>query len=132
VAGPFLPVRGRRDVDFDPRTGSPNVTTLPATETPPTRPYWFLPTVNDYWWIGTNYNMLGRTVQFDLTTASYNSADKTCTNVACHLSEGNDLYLNGTGSGRFLTLQWGRTYYQSTDPRLGTNTCSACHRMGLP
>jgi predicted CxxxxCH...CXXCH cytochrome family protein len=111
--GKVLPLRhvnGARDVVFDPRTTMPEAPALPwlpAGAARPTKPYW-----------ATAWNTMvpagavssGGTVSFDLAGASYDSMNKTCSNVACHLSQ--------------TQVQWG------TSP-VGFATCDACHQYGM-
>jgi len=114
--GKVLPLRhvnGRRDVEFD-----------------ALRPYWITQgSTSNTGWASTNMNFAGTTAQWDLSPARYNAADKTCTNVTCHMSQGNTAYTGTTPSDEFLPLRWGNTYYYSgSDPETGVGTCSACHR----
>jgi predicted CxxxxCH...CXXCH cytochrome family protein len=131
--GKVLPLRhvnGARDVEFDARTGNPNAPWIPGTADDPTRPYWITQgSTGNPDWAFTNRTFAGTTAQFDLSPARYDSANKTCSNVTCHMSQGNTAY-TGTGlSDRFLPLRWGNTYYYlGTDPETGIGTCSTCHR----
>jgi predicted CxxxxCH...CXXCH cytochrome family protein len=133
-SGKVLPLRhvnGYRDVDFDPRTDNPNAAWTPTPANDPSRPYWITDGSRSIgYWDNTNTDFRGTTVQFDLSPARYNPADKTCTNVTCHMSQGNTSYTGDTIETRFYKLQWGSTYYyMQTDPATGIGTCSACHRM---
>jgi predicted CxxxxCH...CXXCH cytochrome family protein len=136
--GKVLPLRhvnGTRDVEFDNRTGSPNVNYVPGTvvspDNNPTRPYWITSGSGSRWGAEvTNATFLGTTVQFDFSNSAYNSKTKTCTNVACHLSQGNTNRNGLTIADRFYPLQWGAThYYMGTDPATGVIGCNLCHRM---
>ena len=72
----------------------------------------------------------GTTVQFDFSNSAYDPSTKTCTNVACHLSQGNTNRNGQTIQDRFYPLQWGAThYYMGTDPATGVVGCNLCHRM---
>ncbi|MEI6226486.1 MAG: hypothetical protein WCS72_17205, partial [Deltaproteobacteria bacterium] len=139
--GKVLPLRhvnGIRDVEFDARTGSPNATWVPGTADDPTRPYWVANgSSSNTGWANTNVNFKGTTIQWDLGPARYNPADKTCTNVTCHMSQGNTAYTDpviltdpANRNTRFLKLQWGATYYYdgTADPATGVSACSSCHR----
>jgi hypothetical protein len=137
--GKVLPLRhvnGSRDVNFDKRTGNPNAAWVPDAIRP-TRPYWFRPASPTNWgwdrvtvidWIGVYPT--GYTVQFDFAGSEYNPADKTCTNVACHMSQGNTNYVGDVGPDRFIKLQWGSTYYAdgTYDPVTNESACTLCHR----
>lgn len=131
--GKVLPLRhvnGSRDVAFDARTGNPGATAPPGTADDPLRPYWITNgSTSNAGWPNTNVTFVGTTAQWDLSPARYNAADKTCTNVTCHQSQGNTSY-TGTGPNGFFKLQWGTTYYYdgTVDPATGVSACSACHR----
>jgi hypothetical protein len=134
--GKVLPLRhvnGTRDVEFDARTGNPNVSYVPGpTANPsannPTRPYWITSgSTSLYDWTFTNRNFAGTTVQFDLSNSTYDPINKTCSNVACHLRQGNT---NPGNAGRFVELKWGAMhYYYGTDPVTGVIGCNSCHQM---
>lgn len=112
-SGRVLPLRhvnGARDVAFDPRTTLPPIPWLPASPNTPGKPYWMtgasrsMPYPPSVRWDGA-------TVSFDLSTAAYDKASKTCSNVACHLAE---------------APVWGRPYQYWTN---GGPTCVSCHPM---
>jgi predicted CxxxxCH...CXXCH cytochrome family protein len=132
-AGRVLPLRhvnGVRDVEFDSRTGDPGASWVPSLDRP-VRPYWYTQgSTTLAGWSTTNRTMAGTTAQFDLSPARYDPIQKTCTNVTCHISQGNTSY-TGTGSlTRFEVLRWGSLYYASgtSDPVTGRTTCNGCHR----
>jgi hypothetical protein len=56
---------------------------------------------------------------------------KTCTNVTCHISQGNTSYTGTDSLTRFEVLRWGSPYYASgtSDPVTGRTTCNGCHRV---
>ena len=126
---PLRHVNGSRDVQFDSRTGDPGASWVPAPSTP-VRPYWFTQgSTTSAWWSSTNRNLVGTTSQFDLSPARYDPVQKTCTNVTCHMAQGNTSYTGTTPATRFEVLRWGAPYYVSTnDPATGRTTCTACHR----
>jgi predicted CxxxxCH...CXXCH cytochrome family protein len=126
---PLRHVNGARDVQFDARTGDPGASWVPSADRP-VRPYWFTQgSTTSAWWINTNRTMVGTTAQFDLSPARYDPLQKTCTNVTCHMAQGNMGYTGTDPSTRFELLRWGAPYYVSTnDPATGRTTCSACHR----
>jgi predicted CxxxxCH...CXXCH cytochrome family protein len=106
-SGKVLPLRhvnGKRDIVFDPRSSLPALSWLPAAPNSPTKPYWATA------WNAAEFPSTGAwngtTVSFDLTTASYDPATKTCANVGCHLVESR--------------VVWG------TNP-VGWATCGNCH-----
>ena len=131
--GKVLPLRhvnGSRDVAFDARTADPGASWVPSPNQPQ-RPYWITQgsTSNDGW-LNTNRTFAGTTVQFDLAPAAYDPVQKTCTNVTCHMSQGNTAYTGSGVNDRFIDLRWGTPYfYNSADPTYGVTTCSKCHRM---
>ena len=57
-----------------------------------------------------NYSATGKVVSMDLSTATYAPDTKTCSNVACHLTE--------------TTVTWGTPY------RLYIDNCDRCHGYG--
>jgi predicted CxxxxCH...CXXCH cytochrome family protein len=139
-SGKVLPLRhvnGRREVTFDRRTEYPGTTLV--TGITPSRPYWFTPstTTNSGWpftnvsFFGTSYPSIG--AEFDLSNSAYDPGTKTCTNVACHGSQGNTAYtgladyrdLNKAG---FYPLRWGATNWRSANPADGEFACQECHR----
>lgn len=104
-AGRVLPLRhvnGRRDVVFDRRLAVPPLPGAPSGTSAPTRPYWVsdgspggaLP-------LDATYD--GTTLSLHLGSAAYDPATKSCTSVACHLSE--------------TTVRWGTPH----------GTCTRCH-----
>jgi predicted CxxxxCH...CXXCH cytochrome family protein len=127
---PLRHVNGSRDVEFDARTGNPNAPWPPGTADDPLRPYWITQgSRSNTGWANTNVTFAGTTADWDLSPARYNPGDKTCTNVTCHMSQGNTAYTGTTPNDKFLPLRWGNTYYYSgTDPGTGIGTCSTCHR----
>ncbi len=126
---PLRHVNGSRDVQFDARTENPGASWVPSADRP-VRPYWFTQgSTTSAWWINTNRTMVGTTAQFDLSPARYDPVQKTCTNVTCHMAQGNTSYTGTDPSTRFEVLRWGAPYYVSTNvPATGRTTCSACHR----
>jgi predicted CxxxxCH...CXXCH cytochrome family protein len=132
-AGKVLPLRhvnGSRDVEFDARTGNPNAAWVPGPNTP-LRPYWITQgSTTLFGWSTTNRTMVGTTAQFDLSPAQYDPIQKTCTNVTCHLEQGNTSFTGSTPATRFEALRWGSRYYASgtIDPAIGRTTCQTCHR----
>ena len=95
AAGRVLPLRhvnGSRDVAFDRRPALPAtpIPWLPAVNAP-TRPYWFTqsngstgPWRPEVIRIGS---AAGSTMAFSLSAIEYVPGNKTCTNVACHVSD---------------------------------------------
>jgi predicted CxxxxCH...CXXCH cytochrome family protein len=128
---PLRHVNGSADVAFDARTGNPNASWVPSPNVPQ-RPYWFTQgSTTLAGWNSTNRTMSGTTLQFDLGPARYDPVNKTCTNVTCHIEQGNTSYTGSTPQTRFEPLQWGSLYYASggpVDPAIGRNTCQTCHR----
>jgi predicted CxxxxCH...CXXCH cytochrome family protein len=105
-ASPLRHVNGRRDVVFDPRTSLPDLAWLPAAPSRPTRPYWVTGSVTLP--PGVDAIQEGATISMHLAGASYEPATKTCTNVACHLSQS--------------SVAWGT-------PHAGFQACAACHGL---
>jgi predicted CxxxxCH...CXXCH cytochrome family protein len=127
---PLRHVNGSPDVEFDGRTGNPNASWVPSPNVPQ-RPYWFTQgSTTLAGWNSTNRTMSGTTLQFDLGPARYDPVNKTCTNVTCHIEQGNTSYTGSTPQTRFEALQWGALYYASgtIDPAIGRTTCQTCHR----
>jgi predicted CxxxxCH...CXXCH cytochrome family protein len=93
--GKILPLRhvnGTRNVVFDARlTLDPTITWLPAAPNKPVQAYWMTSAdVRNLWpsyvvWSGT-------TASFSFATSTYNPATKTCSNIACHLSQTNPVW----------------------------------------
>ena len=113
-SGKVLPLRhvnGVRDVVFDARTALPPVPWLPAAPNTPTRPYWITsPGLGGYWPAGVTWD--GSTLSFGLGGSGYDPATKTCTNVACHVTEQRPV--------------WGTPYQYYTNQ---SATCYTCHPM---
>jgi predicted CxxxxCH...CXXCH cytochrome family protein len=111
-AGAVLPLRhvnGKRDVVFDQRTTIPAFSFLPGGTNRPTKPYWTTTTGGLSATLPGYVTFAGTTVQFDLTSASYNPATKTCSSVGCHLEQ--------------TSVVWGTPYvYYSME-----GTCFTCH-----
>ncbi len=125
---PLRHVNGRRDVVFDGRTGDPLLGWVAAPNNP-VRPYWMTNSTQNAWWDRTFVDWRGTTVEYDLTASRYDPATKTCTNVACHLAQGNTSYTATSGRLRFEELPWGKPfYYYTTDPVVGGSSCTKCHR----
>ncbi len=136
-AGMVLPLRhvnGSRDVQFDARTSLPAFDGLPAAPDRPTKPYWFTVSYGAAEWDRTLVSWTrdplggtsGATAQFDLSAARYDPRTKSCTNVACHMSQGSTRF-NPAGTGPvdppLVPLQWGDTYYGNPW------TCRKCHAL---
>jgi predicted CxxxxCH...CXXCH cytochrome family protein len=111
-SGGVLPLRhvnGRPDVVFDPRQALPALSWLPAAPYTPTRPIWITdanPAV-DAPADGVFIPAYGGTLAMHLSSAAYDPADKTCTNVSCHLAQ--------------TTVTWGGP--------TGWAVCGECHAM---
>jgi predicted CxxxxCH...CXXCH cytochrome family protein len=128
---PLRHVNGSRDVQFDSRTGDPGASWVPSPDRP-VRPYWYTQGSTTLGgWERTNRSMVGTTAQFDLSPARYDPVQKTCTNVTCHISQGNTSYTGTDSLTRFEVLRWGSPYYASgtSDPVTGRTTCNGCHRV---
>ena len=112
--GKVLPLRhvnGVRDVVFDARTTLPAISWLPAAPNTPTLPYWVTdPGLAGYWPAGLTWN--GTTLSFGLAASTYDPATKTCTSVACHVTEQRPV--------------WGTPYQYYTN---SAATCYTCHPM---
>ncbi|HET8723303.1 MAG TPA: CxxxxCH/CxxCH domain-containing protein [Anaeromyxobacteraceae bacterium] len=135
--GKVLPLRhvnGSRDVAFDQRTTLPAFDWLPYPPDRPTRPYWFTVSVGVAEWDRTLVTWTrdpmggttGATAQFDLAAARYDPSTKTCTNVACHMSQGSTNFNPGGPvpvNPPLIPLQWGDTYYGNPW------TCRKCHAL---
>jgi len=117
---PLLHVNGRRDVVFDPRTGLPGISWLPAAPFAPSRPAWVtgaspgvLPPSGDGVLapvpVPPGGAFAAPTLSQFLSSALYDPATKTCSNVACHLAE--------------TSVQWGGA------PSPDNATCKACHGL---
>ncbi|MFO0567153.1 MAG: CxxxxCH/CxxCH domain-containing protein [Polyangiaceae bacterium] len=112
---PLLHVDGKRQVTFDPRTSiPPSVTGLPTGANRPSRPYWVSAIPSP----APPYSSVdGSTWSLSLEAASYDPAQKTCANVACHLRQS-----FGSGKPQYEPLRWG------TLP-VGYASCSSCHQF---
>jgi len=128
--GKVLPLRhvnGRRDVDFDVRTSLPAISWLPGAGNVPTLPMWMTGASPTNPW-APNASFSGTTASVILGRASYEPATKTCTNVGCHLAQGNTSFVPDvpTGTVPAVPLVWG-------DPLLyfapGSELCNKCHQM---
>jgi len=124
---PLLHVNGKRDVVFDAREALPPLDWLPPNPFTPTRPNWSTNGPVGYVLPGVVLQpprmppaqagarpdgvpaFTQPTFSFDLGAARYASATKTCTSVACHLSQ--------------VSVQWGGA------PRPGMEGCNGCHGM---
>lgn len=130
-SGGVLPLRhvnGSRDVVFDPRSADPLLQWV-APPNDPQRPSWMTWSSQNSWWDRTMVSWRGSTVQFDLGASGYDAPTKTCTNVACHLAQGNTKYAGSTPRTVFEPLPWGLPwYYVGIDPATGRNSCTKCHR----
>ena len=101
-------VNGQRDVEFDARPDLPALPALPWLPAPPnrpTRPYWVT--------VGSTPGVIppdavleGNTLSMRLGGAGWDPPTKTCSSVACYLSQ--------------TTVVWGA-------PHDGWNACSTCH-----
>jgi predicted CxxxxCH...CXXCH cytochrome family protein len=129
---PLRHVNGRRDVVFDPRLALPAgyQTGLPALATSdPVAPYYVYPfnVTQGAWTLppgtairaatGTNPEVLAGT----LSTATYDPATGTCSNVACHVGR---QWAVDVGLPPTPPLRWGDPYISSWSA-----SCSGCHPM---
>lgn len=135
--GKVLPLRhvnGSREVRFDPRTSLPAFDWLPIPPNRPTKPYWFTVSSGVAEWDRTIVSWTrpplggtsGATAQFNLTSARYDSGTKTCTNVACHMSQGSTNFNPGGPvplEPPRIPLVWGDVYYGNPW------TCAKCHAL---
>ena len=135
--GKVLPLRhvnGSRDVAFDRRTTLPAFDWLPYPPDRPSKPFWFTVSYGAAEWDRTLVSWTrdpaggstGATAQFDLAAARYEPSTKTCTNVACHMSQGSTNFNPGGPvpvDTPLIPLVWGDVY--------GGNpwTCAKCHAL---
>jgi len=72
-----------------------------------------------------NASFSGTTASVILGQASYEPATKTCTNVGCHLAQGNPSFVPNVPTGTIpaLPLVWGDPLTWTTE------VCNKCHQM---
>jgi predicted CxxxxCH...CXXCH cytochrome family protein len=106
AVSPLKHVNGTRDVAFDPRTSAAGYARLPPAPNIPAFPYWRRPAGLSS--TRVDVRMDGDTLSLHLGNARWDAATKTCTNVACHLSQ--------------TSVTWGATTSLS-------DACKSCHNF---
>ena len=106
AVSPLKHVNGTRDLAFDPRTSAAGYARLPPAPNIPAFPYWRRPAGLSS--TRADVRMDGDTLSLHLGNARWDAATKTCTNVACHLSQ--------------TSVTWGATTSLS-------DACKSCHNF---